>query len=1274
MSGSQTAKTDKESEVSARMKANRTDDYVEVSENLNNPFMAGLIHNYKKSTQELKLLPGFIEGTRAQCSLQAQYLLSKIKANDRNTIENNSLAKPGFILNSMNTPNNCGDVDSCYISDFNNNEKEIQRISIRDAGSCIVGGHAYIEIFCYFKPVKSGTWTISSGAIKSAESSSNGAEKFKLWIKQGKAVYDHLYTNADLKAVGDSINVSMDKNVYYPLRIHIIGKSLIDKTQARLDSFSLLDMFKYNGSLSKTVKRENMFNIISNKDGTLYKPNLVYYGLVKQPTNSFKCYFVDPNVSKNFALVEELKYNCPNFLTRREAVNITLGQGVAGYRGKPGTKLSSAPDFKYVPPYGDINSSGGTVQILPITVQTGTRPDLAKWNAAITKYDADLIEWKKQQQARHDAWLRFWGHFGSWWTFNWNKYRDAISSKFNDAAKKITDAANAAKKALEDAVKRAQAARKAAEDNWKRYLALWNAFYAQWLKMTAAQRKLNQAKYDQTKRDSDSAKVAYDNTVKAHDDAIAANNKPQPVQVPPKPDPEDPGAIQLQKDFADLEAALAERKKMMDEYLKLVSQQSMTEAPAVDARGMGANAGPPPKLSSNDNATSRDTGVMSNPINMTKDGKRADTKTSTRQGYRNYSEGFSEGLTQPNISDSQFQIPVFKSYNEVSTNKTHIRVDPKSIEAKKPDWDAVENTEFPSSKNFATEHPGTRALTVPITITANNKTDTKIYIEAGVPMMSYVDPGGTETIKAPLSNTIRNALYFKIWDSPPPVKGQILVQGEIDLKFGDIYVVCGTEIDPVTDLAKTNGKISYARLTCFGFTVPARTDISPNDYWIKTDLVKCSSSRGRPNHAKSITINDPQSGELVSPNGYFLLSFEKNVESDESYNLYMKFGKKISDFTSSIDTVSKDSTQPVLSLLRPITKGLSNNIYQRTYYKDSGITEARVIPRNFKNMLETKIFTKETGKYFQPDLALTSGLGINYKTVKSVKDELACGELCKVDSTCQHYFYETNRDPKANKCILDQSTTKYAPSTFNPTSTSITGSVLQTKQLQTLANKSTIDLYNAYNKKPIKTLNSLGYNTDIIYNDSMIRDNDRYVGWAISKDINNQTKKVNATWSGKSVPMDGQPISGVKEGFIEGNEADTDLAAIMVDARNANAKQQDYINEFRDANDYISQYHTAQKDLYGTKDANNSQTNPSYDSSRDASGAKFIYKTNDSEYVIPSKFTVKPPDDSTTPVTTVEDARQEDLTELLLQQNSLYTIGTLTAATFLMTAIVLARE
>jgi hypothetical protein len=43
------------------------------------------------------------------------------------------------------------------------------------------------------------------------------------------------------------------------------------------------------------------------------------------------------------------------------------------------------------------------------------------------------------------------------------------------------------------------------------------------------------------------------------------------------------------------------------------------------------------------------------------------------------------------------------------------------------------------------------------------------------------------------------------------------------------------------------------------------------------------------------------------------------------------------------------------------------------------------------------------------------------------------------------------------------------------------------------------------------------------------------------------------------------------------------------------------------------------------------------------------------------------------PLSTTDDALQEDINTMLLQQNTLYTIGTLTAATFLVAAILLAK-
>jgi hypothetical protein len=124
-----------------------------------------------------------------------------------------------------------------------------------------------------------------------------------------------------------------------------------------------------------------------------------------------------------------------------------------------------------------------------------------------------------------------------------------------------------------------------------------------------------------------------------------------------------------------------------------------------------------------------------------------------------------------------------------------------------------------------------------------------------------------------------------------------------------------------------------------------------------------------------------------------------------------------------------------------------------------------------------------------------------------------------------------------------------------------------------------------------------------------------------------------------------------------------------------NAKEQEihgvqgeYSDAYSATNLALNTYHGQQKDIYGTKDYTGT------DIERDEKGALFRYKTNDTDYVIPAKFAKTIPYNYEKPVSSVEDARQEDLNELLLQQNSMYTIGTLTAATFLITAIVLARE
>lgn len=55
------------------------------------------------------------------------------------------------------------------------------------------------------------------------------------------------------------------------------------------------------------------------------------------------------------------------------------------------------------------------------------------------------------------------------------------------------------------------------------------------------------------------------------------------------------------------------------------------------------------------------------------------------------------------------------------------------------------------------------------------------------------------------------------------------------------------------------------------------------------------------------------------------------------------------------------------------------------------------------------------------------------------------------------------------------------------------------------------------------------------------------------------------------------------------------------------------------------------------------------------------------DYLTPTEILYKP-------ISTTMDAKSEDINDVIVQQNLLYTVATLTAATFLITAVVLANN
>jgi hypothetical protein len=67
-----------------------------------------------------------------------------------------------------------------------------------------------------------------------------------------------------------------------------------------------------------------------------------------------------------------------------------------------------------------------------------------------------------------------------------------------------------------------------------------------------------------------------------------------------------------------------------------------------------------------------------------------------------------------------------------------------------------------------------------------------------------------------------------------------------------------------------------------------------------------------------------------------------------------------------------------------------------------------------------------------------------------------------------------------------------------------------------------------------------------------------------------------------------------------------------------------------------------------------------------------LYNVNNSDKIALNTF--HPVIDNPKPETSIQDALKKDTNVMILQQNTLYTIGTITAATLLIFSIILARE
>jgi hypothetical protein len=321
----------------------------------------------------------------------------------------------------------------------------------------------------------------------------------------------------------------------------------------------------------------------------------------------------------------------------------------------------------------------------------------------------------------------------------------------------------------------------------------------------------------------------------------------------------------------------------------------------------------------------------------------------------------------------------------------------------------------------------------------------------------------------------------------------------------------------------------------------------------------------------------------------------------------------------------------------------------------SEFVSARILPNNFNEILAFDNFEKANNIYpvlNEGDLTsvvnATVPITLNSKYKVNTASQESCDIACKDDSNCSHYFYLNTQ--KGDRCILNTDSNSLALQSNMPPNNQITSSYFMNKKskiITTCGNKTSGDKSN-----PIPGDFGLFASQFQVYDNPLTNSSfdTYYCSDPIYKTNNTRIKEIY-----------GAPITEgmtLREGASNQDNQDKikDISANIVTYKN---NQEQVGRNYNDAINNITQNINLYKILEGDQVLN---------------GIRY----KDDEMKIPDMYSNDlnhgfEDTESTRPLTSVRDALKNDEDIMLLQQNSLYITGTITAATLLIAAVLLAK-
>jgi len=423
--------------------------------------------------------------------------------------------------------------------------------------------------------------------------------------------------------------------------------------------------------------------------------------------------------------------------------------------------------------------------------------------------------------------------------------------------------------------------------------------------------------------------------------------------------------------------------------------------------------------------------------------------------------------------------------------------------------------------------------------------------------------------------------------------------------------------------------------------LPNLSKIPENKTWLQNPKRRSILNRGEKLSPSSVP-------ELISDNGKFKLQFENGKlvvkYSSVAYN-EIKYRNLLIRYT---DTTILDKGKQIYYLYRVNASGLNGKKFLSKTSKTGNNNDNTLwyLQNNSDQILKFSSYDYNKNSQKFPLLTTTeydniintttqSNIGNKYNVVNISEPD--CKTSCQNNVNCNHFFYMNTST--GGKCMQDTvSNSNPMFSYINPTQ-KLTSSYLGNKK------------YNVYTScgnneqsQPIKTNLAKEYSD---YNIAYTSVNDSKNTYYCAEDIyiKNNQKILDIYSKNGFTTMEGMTL---REGID--TILDSKLTRLDTNVGTLQSKQIDV------SNNYI---------------ATMNAFNKHYSLTSNLDDPNLLYKNNDIDKTLFSKFKI---DDGSKPDTGIQDAIKKDTNVMILQQNTLYTIGIITAATLLIFAIVLARD